>query len=117
MFNLFLRREKATRYLLGGVMLILAASMLTYLGQTGLTSADSSTTLAPRAISSGIESPEPECRGATGKVRPFSPGDDMQGEVVPWVFDVVGRGLDATLDGLLGTYWRGLRISNIERNP
>ncbi len=46
MFNLFLRREKATRYLLGGVMLILAASMLTYLGQTGLTSADSSTTLA-----------------------------------------------------------------------
>lgn len=46
MFNLFLRREKATRYLLGGVMLILAASMLTYLGQTGLTSADGSDTLA-----------------------------------------------------------------------
>jgi peptidyl-prolyl cis-trans isomerase D len=46
MFNLFLRREKATRYLLGGVMLILAASMLTYLGQTGLTSADTTGTLA-----------------------------------------------------------------------
>ena len=46
MFNLFLRREKATRYLLGGVMVILAASMLTYLTQTGLTSADTSTTLA-----------------------------------------------------------------------
>ena len=46
MFNLFLRREKATRYLLGGVMVILAASMLTYLTQTGLTSADASTTLA-----------------------------------------------------------------------
>jgi peptidyl-prolyl cis-trans isomerase D len=46
MFNLFLRREKATRYLLGGVMVILAASMLTYLTQTGLTSADGSATLA-----------------------------------------------------------------------
>jgi peptidyl-prolyl cis-trans isomerase D len=37
MFNLFRSREKATKYLLGGMMLVLAASMLTYLTQTGLT--------------------------------------------------------------------------------
>lgn len=47
MFNLFRSQQKASRYLLGGIMLILAASMLTYLTQTGLTtSADNDTVLA-----------------------------------------------------------------------
>jgi len=37
MFNLFRSGQKMTKYLLGGLMLILAASMLTYLTNTGFT--------------------------------------------------------------------------------
>jgi len=46
MFNLFFNRQKATRYLMGGMMLILAASMLTYLTQTGLTTSADGDTIA-----------------------------------------------------------------------
>ena len=47
MFSFFRNQQKMTRYLLGGLMLVLAASMLTYLTNTGLTtSSDGDTTLA-----------------------------------------------------------------------
>ena len=46
MFNFFRSRAKATRYLMSGVLLIIAASMLTYLTQTGLTTADTGDTIA-----------------------------------------------------------------------
>ena len=45
MFNLFRSREKVSRYLMAAVLPILAASMLTYLTQTGLTSADNETVI------------------------------------------------------------------------
>lgn len=47
MFNLFRTQQKATRILVGAFLLMVAASMLTYLTQTGLTtSADNDTVLA-----------------------------------------------------------------------
>ncbi len=46
MFSFFRSTHKAKQYMLGGIMLILAASMLTYLTQTGLTSASDDQTLA-----------------------------------------------------------------------
>lgn len=47
MFNLFRTQQKATRILVGAFLLMVAASMLTYLTQTGLTtSADNDTILA-----------------------------------------------------------------------
>ena len=46
MFNLFRSNAKVTRYMMGGFLLVVAASMLTYLTQTGLTSADSETVVA-----------------------------------------------------------------------
>jgi peptidyl-prolyl cis-trans isomerase D len=47
MFSFFRNQQKMTRYFLGGLMLVLAASMLTYLTNTGLTTTtDGDTTLA-----------------------------------------------------------------------
>ncbi|MEQ1946350.1 MAG: peptidylprolyl isomerase [Bryobacteraceae bacterium] len=47
MFSFFRNQQKMTRYLLGGLMLVLAASMLTYLTNTGLTTTtDGDMTLA-----------------------------------------------------------------------
>jgi len=45
MFNLFRSQQKMTRYLLGALMLVIAASMLTYLTNTGLTGASDTDTI------------------------------------------------------------------------